>query len=280
MKKGLVSIIALGVFIFSGCTSMSSEKELTNSEKAVQVLESLGSGDPAAFETWVSEDSYTQHNLTFPDGRQTVLDALPTLKEAGTTVEIQRVFSDGEYVALQTKYNLFGEKAGFDIFRFENGVVVEHWDNLTKITIPNPSGHTQFDGVTEIEDRELTEENRTLVKNFVKDILMGKNPENLTSYFNGDNYIQHNSGIADGLSGLGAALKAMAEAGLTMVYDQTHLTIAEGNFVLVVSEGSFAGEHSSFYDLFRVENGYIAEHWDIIETIIPESERANTNGKF
>ena len=29
----------------------------------------------------------------------------------------------------------------------------------------------------------------------------------------------------------------------------------EGNFVLVGSEGHLAGKHSSFYDLFRIENG-------------------------
>jgi predicted SnoaL-like aldol condensation-catalyzing enzyme len=40
-----------------------------------------------------------------------------------------------------------------------------------------------------------------------------------------------------------------------------------GNFVLVVSEGSFAGEATSFYDVFRVENGKIAEHWHTIEAM-------------
>jgi predicted SnoaL-like aldol condensation-catalyzing enzyme len=42
-----------------------------------------------------------------------------------------------------------------------------------------------------------------------------------------------------------------------------------GNFVLVVSEGSFAGRATSFDDLFRVKNGKIAEHWD---TIAPRAD--------
>ncbi|MDX8500630.1 hypothetical protein RFM99_19675 [Mesorhizobium sp. VK4C] len=37
---------------------------------------------------------------------------------------------------------------------------------------------------------------------------------------------------------------------------------------------------TSFYDLFRVENGTIAEHWDTIETIPPQSVWKNQNGKF
>jgi predicted SnoaL-like aldol condensation-catalyzing enzyme len=56
--------------------------------------------------------------------------------------------------------------------------------------------------------------------------------------------------------------------------------LGEGNFVLTVSEGNFAGKPSSFYDLFRVEAGKIAEHWDTIETIPPKSEWQNVNGKF
>jgi predicted SnoaL-like aldol condensation-catalyzing enzyme len=47
-----------------------------------------------------------------------------------------------------------------------------------------------------------------------------------------------------------------------------------------VSEGSFAGAATSFYDLFRVENGKIAEHWDTIEAIPDRSAWKNDNGKF
>ena len=50
--------------------------------------------------------------------------------------------------------------------------------------------------------------------------------------------------------------------------------------MLSVSEGTFAGKPTSFYDLFRVENGKIAEHWDVMETIAPKAEWKNENGKF
>lgn len=56
-------------------------------------------------------------------------------------------------------------------------------------------------------DREAT---RRVVAAFVGDVLRGENPGRLTEYFDGDSYIQHNAGIADGLSGLGAALEALA----------------------------------------------------------------------
>ena len=72
----------------------------------------------------------------------------------------------------------------------------------------------------------------------------------------------------------------MAKNGITMTYDRIHKVLGEGNFVLVVSEGSFAGKHVSFYDLFRVEAGKIAEHWDVIEPLLPNSEWQHQNGKF
>ncbi|MDG6248246.1 nuclear transport factor 2 family protein [Glaesserella parasuis] len=94
------------------------------------------------------------------------------------------------------------------------------------------------------------------------------------------NYIQHNSQIADGVSGLTAALEAMGKQGITMQYTKTHQVLAQGDFALAVSEGTFAGKPTAFYDLFRVENGKIAEHWDVIETIAPQETWKHQNGKF
>ena len=65
-----------------------------------------------------------------------------------------------------------------------------------------------------------------------------------------------------------------------MKYDRIHQVLGEGDFVLVVSEGSFGGKPTSFYDLFRVEGGKIAEHWDTIETIPAKNDWKNQNGKF
>ena len=45
-------------------------------------------------------------------------------------VNTVRVFQDGDFVFTHTDYNVFGPKIGFDIFRFEDGKIVEHWDNL------------------------------------------------------------------------------------------------------------------------------------------------------
>jgi predicted SnoaL-like aldol condensation-catalyzing enzyme len=196
-------------------------------------------------------------------------------------VNTVRVLQDGDFVFAHTDYNFFGPKIGFDIFRFEDGKIVEHWDNLQeKPTAANPSGHTMTDDATEVVDLEKTADNKALVRSFVDDILVNGRLEKLTSYFDGDNYIQHNPQIGDGLLGLGAALEVWAKQGITMKYDRIHHVLGEGNFVLVASEGTLGGQLTSFYDLFRVEKGKIAEHWDTIETILPKEQWKNENGKF
>ena len=109
-------------------------------------------------------------------------------------------------------------------------------------------------------------------------VLVGGDFAALSRFFDGDSYIQHNPDIADGLSGLGAAIEALADQGIAMEYETVHKVIGQGNFVLVISEGAFGGEPMAYYDLFRVENGRIAEHWDVMQAI--PAEMAHENGKF
>ena len=137
-----------------------------------------------------------------------------------------------------------------------------------------------IDGPTEARDLDKTEANKALAESFVRDILVDGQMDKLAGYCDGDRYIQHHPLIADGVSNLTAAFKAWAEAGIVAKYDRIHRVLGEGDFVLVVSEGHFNGEPTSFYDLFRVENGKIAEHWDIVETIPAKSEWKNENGKY
>lgn len=260
------------------------EFQMTNIQKALQLITTFASGDTQKAQSLLAE-GYIQHNLAYGTGRDAFVGSVSYLASAPvkTTVNNIRAFEDGDKVFLQTVYNFAGagEQVAFDIFRFdEDGLIGEHWDNLAAKAKPNPSGRTQMDGTKEIKDLDKTEENRELVKNFLYDVMQGKRPEKIADYFDGDTYIQHNTGIADGLSGLGAALAALAEQGVQMIYDKTHQVLAQGNFVLAVSEGTFGGAPTSYYDLWRVENGKIAEHWDVMETIADPSTWQNQNGKF
>lgn len=309
MKKFISSVLALTLiaYVLAGCASnttstsdsgsasesstpssqveSNTQEEQTNTEKALALIGTFASGDTETARELLDEN-YIQHNLAYGTGEDAFIGSVEYLASADvkTTVNNIRAFEDGDYVFLQTIYNFAGagEQVAFDIFRFdEDGEIAEHWDNLTALAAePNPSGHTQTDGTMEITDLDKTEENRKLVEDFLYDVMQGNNLDKTPDYFDGDTYIQHNTGIADGVSGLNAALGAMAEQGISMVYDEVHMVLAQGNFVLAVSEGTFGGEPTSYYDLWRVENGKIAEHWDVMETIADQSTWQNENGKF
>lgn len=265
--------------------TMPAVESMTRTEKALALIRTFATGDTETAARLLDEN-YIQHNLAYGTGEAAFLGSVEYLASAPvkTTVNNIRAFEDGDYVFLQTVYNFAGagEQVAFDIFRFdEDGEIAEHWDNLAPLADqPNPSGRTQIDGAMEITDLDKTEENRQLVKNFLYDVMQGNNPDKTADYFDGDAYLQHNTAIADGVSGLNAALSALAQQGIQMIYDETHMVLAQGNYVLAVSEGTYGGAPTSYYDLWRVENGKIAEHWDVMETIADQSTWQNDNGKF
>jgi len=251
---------------------------MDNKDKAIAIINGLVQGDTTAIEAYVSDTTYIQHNPAAPSGKEAFLGLVSMVKDSSAT--IVRALQDGEYVALHTEYKLplfGGELVGFDLFRFEDGLVVEHWDNLTPKADPNPSGRTQTDGSTEISDVDQTDKNRVKVQGLLKKFFIAQEGE-ITEYISAETYIQHNSQVADGLDGLGQALSSMAEHGIEMIYTKVHYIVAEGNFVMSISEGTFGGKPTAYYDLFRLENGFIVEHWDVIAEIPTES--ANNNGKF
>ena len=257
---------------------------MTNTQKALELIGTFATGDTEKAAGLLAE-GYIQHNLAYGTGRDAFVGSVSYLASAPvkTTVKNVRAFEDGDKVFLQTVYNFAGagEQVAFDIFRIDgDGLIAEHWDNLADVAEPNSSGHTQIDGTMEVTGLDKTEENRELVKNFLYDVMQGNNSAKTPDYFEEDIYIQHNISIADGLSGLGAALETMAEQNIQMIYDKVHQVLAQGNFVLAVSEGTFGGVPTSYYDLWRVENGKIAEHWDVMETIAEKSTWQNQNGKF
>lgn len=228
-------------------------------------------------------ENYIQHNPHIPTGIAPVLSFLPALKKAGTTYQNHRILQDGNFVVMHNTYNnaeAFGAKevVTFDVWRLENGKVAEHWDAVTAKAKPNPSGRTQVDGETQIADLDKTDENKAIVKNFIDDVLFGKAPEKITDYISTELYLQHNSNIKDGLNGLNEAIQYLISQNNMFTYKTTHKILGEGNFVLSISEGEWNNKPTSFYDLFRLKNGKIVEHWDVIQEI-PEKQ-ANENGMF
>lgn len=254
--------------------------ELSNKDKAATIQNSI---ETATLEETglIHPTSYKQHNPNVETGLQAILalhDQMPMHK---VYTNVVRQFQDGDYGFVHVDYFLFDYTAAFDIHRFENGVSVEHWDNLQinprKL---NKSGRTMTDGKTKAIDHHKTDSNKKLAQDFVQNILIDGNLGDISKYFDGDMLIQHNPHMGDGVKEFIDVLSQWEKEGKPQKYTQIHKVLGEGNFVLVLSEGYLGGEHSAFYDLYRIEEDKIVEHWDVIEAIPEPDKRKNTNGKF
>ncbi len=252
----------------------------TRKKQIVTLLKGIETGDEDAVSV-VNPEKYIQHNPETHEGGEGLAALFKRLSKTSPRVNIVRVFSDHDYVFSHTEYDFGSQRIGFEVFRFEGEQTVEHWDNIQPRRGPNSAGLSMVDGAVEVSDLAKTESNRTIVKSFVNEILIERQLDKLPHYINGEHYTEHNPNMGAGFASLVSALSDTTPTGsLKIQYNQCHRILAEGNFVLSVCEGFSGGIHSSFYDLFRVSEDQLVEHWDTAEAIVPKSEWKNNNGKF
>ncbi len=223
-------------------------------------------------------DDYIQHNPNVPTGLDAVIGLLPILKEANFGYTTHRVIEDGDLLLTHTTYHnasVFGADTviAFDLWRMEHGKVAEHWDCIIPKYRETASGRSQVDGMTEVTDLNQTEENKTLVKNFVAGVLIPEDFSKMDQFISNGLYDQHNPLVHDGPEAL---KEVISVSGLKN--HKIHRVVGEGNFVLTQCEGVWNGKPVAIYDLFRVADGQIVEHWDVIQEI-PE-KMAHNNSMF
>lgn len=68
--------------------------------------------------------------------------------------------------------------------------------------------------------------------------------------------------VGDGLEGFGAFVAELAADSKSMVYKYSHKVLAQGNFVVAYSLAQIGDEDFAVFDLFRLQDGLIVEHWD------------------
>jgi predicted SnoaL-like aldol condensation-catalyzing enzyme len=96
--------------------------------------------------------------------------------------------------------------------------------------------------------------------------------------FFSQDFKQHNPTIADGPEGVKALVRMLASQGVPKQEIEFKHIVAEGDVVILHSRYEMAGAEWRFIDIYRVENGRLAEHWDAMMQM-PET-RANTNSMF
>jgi predicted SnoaL-like aldol condensation-catalyzing enzyme len=122
------------------------------------------------------------------------------------------------------------------------------------------------------------ERNRRTVLDFYDKGLNQKDFEAASRHF-GERYVQHNPNAADGPAGFKGFVQFLKDK-FPQSRSEVKRTFAEGDYVIVhvhaVREPGTRG--NAIIDIFRLENGKIVEHWDVVQPI-PE-KAANPNGMF
>jgi predicted SnoaL-like aldol condensation-catalyzing enzyme len=129
------------------------------------------------------------------------------------------------------------------------------------------------------ESPSTTEANKKLAVDFFNLLLVEKKPQEAFDKYAGKNYIQHNPVAADGHA---PAIKFLSEwfAKNPRSVIQIKRVIAEGDLVAIHHHMRTSPEvrGTAAVDIFRVENGKVVEHWDVVQPI-PEKS-ANDHPMF
>ena len=116
-------------------------------------------------------------------------------------------------------------------------------------------------------DEELTARNKALVRDFYTTVLVGRDVDAAPRFLRPD-YIQHNPNVPTGLAGFMEAFRVRFAQKLPSDYKRELLNvIGENDMVVVYVRQSWTGADGRFhqalgFDMFRVQDGKIAEHWD------------------
>ena len=256
---------------------------MSNKKKAKEYHTAVSKYDESTIKKMVHEN-YIQHNPKVPSGRAAFVSMIPKLKEHGSKIENIRMLEDGQHIIMHHKWiNAtpfgFNQAAAFHIIRFDNdGLIVEHWNVMEGIGLPNISGRSLFNGDTEVKDLQNTESNKskitelfnTLINENVEGII-----EKIPQFFHTE-FHEHNAVLNDGVKNL---IKTIKEGVFFPSYKKQHIVFGEGNFVLSISEGILSEKNTALYDLFKLEEGKIVAHWNIYQDI-PTQDLANNNTMF
>jgi len=118
--------------------------------------------------------------------------------------------------------------------------------------------------------------NKELVKTALTALFINGDKTALDKYWS-DHYIQHNPQVGNGREAL---RKLAASLGSNFKYEMG-LIVAEGDFVVVHGRYTGFGPKPMIgVDIFRVKDGKLAEHWDVLQEEVPAENTASKNPMF
>ena len=246
-----------------------------NVGKATSLLRGVSAGDPNLANWEVCSEGFVQHDPSVADGVVGMHEQARRSAGDGHLL-IARVLEDEPFVVVHGR-NDAGNKGEvfFAVFRFEDGLLVEHWRFAAAVASPNESGHTQIDGPSKPDGGQDTARSKALVRDYYETVHIGRKHDRIGHYMSGDLQIRHEPGARDGVAAFEQDLAVLTRS---RTIDEIVLFAGQGDLVFIAAKGTHEGEPCAYIDLYRVEAGKLVEHWGFPQAIPPQEESKNGNG--
>ena len=236
--------------------------------------------DISAGERFFAE-GYIQHNPNADTGRAGVLAFFSSLGEPLPIADrvqapLVGILAEGDYV-LFARVDAYDQPrpyttTWFDLFRIEDGLIAEHWDHGRLPAGGTPRGYVP---PTEAPDQEATlasddtqlAANQRLVFDMWRTLLDAQQVEEAPRFL-APGYVQHNPQANTGLAGFLAFFRQFAQPQpVQPEIDGLIQMIAEGDLVALATVRSYDDASgtpytTTWFDMFRVDDGLLVEHWD------------------
>lgn len=224
-------------------------------------------------------DLYTQHSTGVHDEKEGFKAFFTDFfkRNPKRDIQIVRAIEEDNFVFLHVYQNLNEGQAQWitaDIFRSDDaGRIVEHWDVIDAYNPPTEGNPDTILGDFTIADEDKTQANKKTVRRFLTEVFQNGEWDQWEQYVSAA-LIQHNAAIPQD----GPAYKAYSQEH-NLQYDFVFKVLAQGNYVVTYSKTWLDGQDYAQFDVFRLEQGKIVEHWDNKE-VMPQKQDLTNLGKF
>ncbi|WP_163134229.1 hypothetical protein [Agarivorans sp. Alg241-V36] len=236
-------------------------------------MEGIRDGNALEAVTKYTGQRYTQHSTGVRNGVDGFVEFFePFVKRCPVRdIKIIRSIVDGQFVFVQAFQDInHGENKWVTTDLFDTDVedkIIEHWDVISAFETQASSEGGRLDGPTKHTDIEKTEDNKNLVRDFLCDVMVLGQKEELPKYLNTEELQVYSASDVGPLNSYIGG------------YDHVFKIIGQGDFVVAYSRVIENSKEVARFDLFQIKEDQIRHIWVNQEPVPPKKEWVN-GGKF